>query len=507
MTIDVRALPCIDGSVVDLADPQVTQFTQWQVPSNDKHHTHPLILSNDPFFNLRGITRELFDNTKSDEKFLAVDFFIPTSGFGEWSPSGNLYISHGFREQQIEFLMSWFENYEEIKKKLVLGFCDESPELESVLETLYSLMAIYNVPTDKVIIMGQNFAGQEVINKFAKTNGETPFQYIVAWWMLGHLDCAYIESIVERKYLTTGKENDGIIEVDYFYNPVQIEPKRNTFIFLNRRETSNRIALLWWLWKLGVKHYKFIHSAFPPLRLFGLSENRDDASPSEDPSKRNHYTRVFFKSILEQVSPKLADEITDKDVHNFKVQMDVGKTIKGDHKFIGDQESKFVPLNNDAYIWLTCESTSELKETNFFFTEKVLKPMAYGQALVVHAQPGFLKAFKQLGFYTLADELGIDESYDDIQDDGERLEFIANEIIKISKVPTLELHERYVLLEDKINHNRKLMWCMLSNISQNFIDAQSRYITDSILNFEYIDTNEALKSYKEFFNIKTLLNK
>ena len=133
--------------------------------------------------------------------------------------------------------------------------------------------------------------------------------------------------------------------------------------------------------------------------------------------------------------------------------------------------------------------------------------MAYGQALVVHAQPGFLKAFKQLGFYTLADELGIDESYDDIQDEGERLKFIANEIIKISKVPTLELHERYVLLEDKINHNRKLMWCMLSNISQNFTDAQSRYITDSILNFNIIDTNEALKSYKEFFNIKTLLNK
>ena len=75
MTIDVRALPCTDGSVIDLADPQVTQYTQWQVPSNDKQHTHPLVLSNDPFFNLRGITRELFDNAKiGDEKFLAVDF-------------------------------------------------------------------------------------------------------------------------------------------------------------------------------------------------------------------------------------------------------------------------------------------------------------------------------------------------------------------------------------------------------------------------------------------------
>lgn len=500
MTIDVRALPCTDGNVIDLANPEVTQFTQWQVPSNDKQHTHPLVMSNDPFFNLRGITRELFADVSTDEEFLAVDFFIPTSGFSEWSPSGNLYISHGLREQQIEFLMSWFENFDEIKKTLILGFCDESPELESTLETIYSLMAIYNIPNNKLILMGHNFAGQEVVNQFAKENGEVPLQYIVAWWMLGHLDCNDIEKICEREYDYNGSYN-------LIYNNISMEQKRNTFIFLNRRETANRIALLWWLWKLGVKHYRFIHSAFPPLRLFGLSEKRADASPSEDPSKRNHYTKIFFDSILKNIAPKLVNELTDNDVHDFVVQMNVGKTLKGDHKFIGDQESKFVPLNNDAYIWLTCESTSELKEKNFFFTEKVLKPMAYGQALVVHAQPGFIKAFKQLGFYTLADDLGIDESYDNIIDEGERLEFIAREMIKISEVPVTELHKKYVLLEDKINHNRKLMFSMLSNISHNFTDNQSKYITEAILSNRIHDTETALKSYKELFNIKTIVNK
>lgn len=503
MTIDVRKMPCADGTVIDLANPEITQFTQWQVPSNDTQHTHPLVMSNDPFFNLRGITRELFANVPSGEQFLPVDFFIPTSGFSEWSPSGNLYISHGLRDQQIEFLMSWFENYEEINKTLILSFCDESPELESALETIYSLMAIYSIPNKKVILMGHNFAGQEVVNSFAKENGEVPLQYTVAWWMLGHLDCADIEKIAERHYdyLEEGTHQT------YLYEPISMEQKRNTFIFLNRRETANRIALLWWLWKLGAKHYRFIHSAFPPLRLFGLSETRKDASPSEDPSKRNHYTRIFFSSILKNVAPKLVDELTDRDVHDFKVQMDVGKTLKGDHKFIGDQESKFVPLNNDAYIWLTCESTSELKGKNFFFTEKVLKPMAYGQALVVHAQPGFIKAFKELGFYTLADELGIDESYDDIEDEGERLEFIAKEMIKISKVPVTELHKKYIPLQDKIDSNRKLMFSMLSNISHNFTDNQSRYITDAIINNTIHNTETALKSYKELFDIKTIVNK
>ena len=505
MTIDITALKCADGSVIDLTDSSIDIFSQWQVPSNDPEHRHPLITSNDPFFNLRGITRDLFKTVSTNEKFIAIEFFIPTSGFSEWSPSGNLYITHNFREQQLEFLMSLFENFEKMNKTIVISFCDESPELESILETLYSLMAIYNIPTDKVRLMGHNFAGQEVVNKFANDNGEIPLQYIVAWWMLGHLDCDAIEDIVGR-YQQPVKD-DPVQRVEFRYNPISMEQKRNTFIFLNRRETANRIALLWWLWKLGVKHYRFIHSAFPPLRLFGLNESREGASPSEDPTKRNHYTSVFFSSILRNIAPKLIDEISDRKVHEFKTEMALGKTLKDDFKFVGDMESKFVPLNNDAYIWLTCESTSELKEKNFFFTEKVLKPMAYGQALVVHAQPGFLKAFKKLGFYTLADELGIDESYDDIQDEGERLEFIAKEMIKISKVPVTELHKKYVTLQNKIERNRKLMWSMLSNISQNFTDNQSKFITDSIVNKTILTTDEVLENYKDFFNIKTIVNK
>ena len=80
-------------------------------------------------------------------------------------------------------------------------------------------------------------------------------------------------------------------------------------------------------------------------------------------------------------------------------------------------------------------------------------------------------------------------------------------MIKISKVPVTELHKKYVTLQNKIERNRKLMWSMLSNISQNFTDNQSKFITDSIVNKTILTTDEVLENYKDFFNIKTIVNK
>jgi hypothetical protein len=80
-------------------------------------------------------------------------------------------------------------------------------------------------------------------------------------------------------------------------------------------------------------------------------------------------------------------------------------------------------------------------------------------------------------------------------------------MIKISKVPVTELHKKYIPLQDKIDSNRKLMFSMLSNISHNFTDNQSRYITDAIINNTLHNTETALKSYKELFDIKTIVNK
>jgi hypothetical protein len=496
MTIDVRNLQTLHGDVLDLANPDIDQYDMWQIESNIDGHTHPLIESNHPVFILRGYTRESFNEHKGENKFIAVQFFIPTSGYANFDSAGNLYTDFSFRDQQIDFLISYFENFEAINKPLCISFCDESPTIKDCLEILYNLMALYDVPEDKVFFLGNNFAGQEVIDQYAKDNGEIALKYIVSWWMLGHMDTQQLEKIC-----------DPLSNQKYQLQPISLEQKKHTFTFLNRREVENRVALLWFLWERRIKAYKNIISAFPPLRLFGIDPTRPDATPSEG-EVRNHYTTIFFQTVMKKFYGGPVTHINQELVDQFVREMKVGKTIEGDAPFIGDVESKFMPLDNDAYVWLTCESTSELNEKNLFFTEKVLKPMAHGQALVVYAQAGFVDAFKKLGFYTLAEELGIDESYDNITDDGERMRMIADQMEQISTVPLAELHQRWLKCQDKINHNRKMIFAMLSNLHHaHFMRNQSRYYVENLLdNEKRAGTDEALQNYKDFFNFENILD-
>lgn len=493
MSIDVRALETDTGKIIDLAIPQYGErgeHQQWLIPSNIPGQAHPLIMSNDPYYR-RNIGAK--DQIKMEHQIIAVDLFIPTSGYSNWSAIGNLYIDHSLRPQQLDFLMSFFENWEDLNCVLLISFCDESPELSLVLETVYSLMAIYEIPHERVKFTGHNFAGQEVLTTFAKENGEKPLTYIVNWWMIGHLDTTHVEALVERSYLP---KETGRLDQTYMLNPVDMTPKNNTFVFLNRRETDNRLALLYLLWQKGVKHVESIISAFPPLRLFAIK-------PGEDTGERNHYTTIFFKSMLRDLVPSTATEHTDVDTLNFKTEMKLGKSIPGDHPFIGDTESRSAPNMDDAYIWLTCESTSDLKEKNFFFTEKVLKPMVYGQALVVFAQPGFVKAFKSLGFHTLCEEYGISEEYDNVEDDAQRIDMIAEEIIKVGSVPLLKMHEIHATLEDKIKENKKRMWLMLSNIPnpEAFVWQAHNSMISQIHEHIPYNTEESLKLYKDYWDL------
>ena len=50
-------------------------------------------------------TREILNDHKGDNKFIAVQFFIPTSGYANFDSAGNLFTDFSFRDQQIDFLI------------------------------------------------------------------------------------------------------------------------------------------------------------------------------------------------------------------------------------------------------------------------------------------------------------------------------------------------------------------------------------------------------------------
>lgn len=90
-----------------------------------------------------------------------------------------------------------------------------------------------------------------------------------------------------------------------------------------------------------------------------------------------------------------------------------------------------------------------------FPTEKTWKVMACKKPFVVASTPFFLKGIKQLGFKTFSPF--IDESYDEIIDNKQRLDAVVNESIRISKLPTEEYNKLVLDCKEICEHNYEVL--------------------------------------------------
>ena len=109
----------------------------------------------------------------------------------------------------------------------------------------------------------------------------------------------------------------------------------------------------------------------------------------------------------------------------------------------------------DSYIYIVTETNFE---KDIFITEKVINPITTLQPFILVGACGYLKYFRSLGFKTF--DGFIDESYDEIENDGERYIAICNEIERLSKLDLDIIHEWYLSIKDILVYNRNhiLLW-------------------------------------------------
>lgn len=501
LTVDVTSLKSSRGERFDLTNPVdrehiINNGLQLDIPVNDRVSGHPLVLYFQDFGTLFSMYKETWDNANPS---LVFNFFIPTSGWNEIDKFGRFSANWRLREQQIDFLLSYFEHWDTLKNyNLVIGFCDESPELNEIIEQIYDCMNLYNIPKNKVMIMGHNFLGQKTINKFCKERKELPIKYIVRWHMTGHMDYKKIER--NARHFKPGNS------FEFVDNNLWQYKRQFPISFLNRRPTMSRTALLWGLYANGIyaKDIPTI-SAFPPLKFF------KEGNTTKDWADQVVHIE-YLGHVLQKFQPNLLNTLNPTSMDDFKDKMRVGKTIKGDYEYIGDMESQNVPFENDFYVWLTCETVGDMDQPNLFFTEKVLKPMNNGQALIVFSQPNFVQRIKKLGYHTLGEEFGIDESYDDIEDNQERMKRVIANVVRICNLDPQELYERWVSAKGKVIENQKRIHLSLTNIRHNYTENLVKHFTnevhkpydaDEIFNFS---VNKELENYKNFTNFDVFSN-
>jgi hypothetical protein len=120
-----------------------------------------------------------------------------------------------------------------------------------------------------------------------------------------------------------------------------------------------------------------------------------------------------------------------------------------------------LPQNFGLEPYYTTSYFSVISETYFFnsnptfITEKIYKPIAYKHPFIILGTHGILKHLRNKGYKTF-DGI-IDESYDNIVDETDRLLTIVNEIKRLSSLTSEQVLEFNNKIKDIVDYNQQLL--------------------------------------------------
>ena len=180
------------------------------------------------------------------------------------------------------------------------------------------------------------------------------------------------------------------------------KPRSKKFICINRNWKHHRFLLYIYLHKNDLlKHFYF-------------------SFPKESPTRPGE----IFHDIAIQAETRYRIGITMDDIN---AAYDALPLVVDTDDFSGldwNNNRQLRPYYEDSYVSLVPETF--YSEQSIFPTEKVFRPMSFTQPFVVLSNAGYLKELRATGVKTFSDL--IDESYDNITSDSDRLKAVLQQI-------------------------------------------------------------------------------
>jgi hypothetical protein len=204
-------------------------------------------------------------------------------------------------------------------------------------------------------------------------------------------------------------------------------PRRDKFIFMNRRPHSGRIAAVTLM-------HEHLDSGAMSLHLNG--QMHPDYYEHQEILFEANYSRLFkkYKEIdLRSKLPLTLDDGIDAEQENPVFDMNVDKFYNSFLHIVAE----------------TCQTRAGGER--MFFSEKIFKPMMTMQPFILLGQQHSLRALKQLGYRTFGTFL--DESYDNIENDELRVEAAIHSAIIFFDQPFDVLHEIMIEMMGILIHN------------------------------------------------------
>ena len=175
----------------------------------------------------------------------------------------------------------------------------------------------------------------------------------------------------------------------------------------------------------------------------------------------------------------LTEKYFDSNILNFSLDQEVAKRLKANLPILLDtteyameKNKRHLPCPEHLFqssYWSIINERDFYDDRYLGWTEKVLKSLFYCHPFLVVGLPYTLKSLKKLGFITFSSV--IDESYDEIENDIERMQAIKHEIDKLAGLDYTDHH---------IIYHKKLL-PILEHNRRNYIRLNQTYLPSTII--------------------------
>jgi len=220
-------------------------------------------------------------------------------------------------------------------------------------------------------------------------------------------------------------------EKDFEFN---IKNKEKLFLCFNRILRKHRVSLLGLLYNKNLVErafYSFFKLSyggkFSPL---GLTPYLKLTKNTQSVIHRNIFKNMMnFPLLLNNKTGENTNSILSSDAELY--------------------DASYFSLVTETFFFK--EENQTFDEVSVFFSEKIFKPIACKHPFILVSRPKSLFHLRHLGYKTFHPY--IDESYDLMEDDEERLLAIVNEVERLSKKTTEEWIEWQTTIKDIVEHN------------------------------------------------------
>jgi hypothetical protein len=382
--------------------------------------------------------------------------------------SGSIHSSRRDPQYFVDFQIAFTNIFHEIKhinqnhlqevknKKAYLAYEMYLESGEAYVKWMYAKCIKEGLPPEQIIIIGSSLDFQAHSEKYAAIYECKPMINIYY---------TFFERNTKRRFLLDSLGENNNIDINSnlkvleslvpsipnFTNPLAINQFKKRFIFLNNIPRIHRFCLL------SLLHsHDLIKNGYVSFLGRYLDKRKLDIEIKLMFDDVNKYNQVINGSSIENKIPLYVDNLlktqnesvyTNGNPANLNLS-----TLYGyiNHSFVNIAAETF--FNNDKsrskHVW------NENIE-NRFLTEKTFKCIAFKQPFILVTLPNSLKMLRYLGYKTFSPI--IDESYDLIENDGERLYRIFLEIKRLCELDEVTLESYRQKLIPIVEHNFNLL--------------------------------------------------